>query len=363
MKVVIFAEKPYLGQTFVRLLLQMEPTVDRATLTMAYANDIVHLNNAFTFPRGLPYSAFPMTRDQMFKPLSFEWRKPVVGLPSGDLPEVRVDGYRYDPKWHRNGSDKDVADAVSQAHRIYVVLDPNDSADYVAKRIETWVDGIGTKAEIFRLRFMSLVENDMRKVMAATEKGSGRGLDPTSSVIRKYFDYNYLLNANLILQATFQAALGRPMERVLAKNALQVLFVMSDGREIGDGPLIELMSKWQGTGRYTKAERGYDYMGMGRCSSRAEIIHHLVREGLLARRSCPRRKVQRLHITADGLKLLDFLHPDCQDADQVCRIAIWMQLPLEEAKSKIDRYIRTFFGKQMRFLSKKITSERLKEKL
>jgi hypothetical protein len=363
MKVVIFAEKPFLGQVFVRLLLEMEPTVDRSTLIMAYANDIVHLNNAFTFPRGVPYSAFPMTRDQMFKPLSFEWRIPVVGLPSGDLPERRVDGYNYGPRWLRDGSDKDVAEAVSQAHRIYLVLDPNDSADYVAKRIEMWVDGIGTRAEIFRPRFFSLAENDMRKVMLATEAGSGRGLNPVSSVIRKYFDYNYLLNANVILQESFQAALGRPMDRVLAKNPLQILYYMRDGREIGDGPLIERMNKWQGTGRYTKAERGYDYMGMGRSSSRSEIINHLVREGLLTRRSHPGRKVEPLHITEDGKRLLDFLHPDCQDADQVCRIAIWMQLPLEDAKLKIDRYIRTFFGKQMRFLSKKITSERLKENL
>jgi hypothetical protein len=363
MKVVIFAEKPFLGHHFLGLLLETEPTVDRSSLVMAYANDIVHLNNAFTFPRGLPYSAFPMTREQMFKPLSFEWIKPRIGVKEGGVSSAWDQGYRRDPSWEREGSDVDVAEAVIQADRIYMVLDPNDSADYVAKRIEAWVDGLGTTADIFRPRFISFADGNMREELATTEKGAIRNINPASSVIRKHFDYNYLLNANVVLQATFQAALGRPMERVLAKNALQILFHLQDGRKIDDGKLIELMTKWQGTGRYTKAAHGYHNMGMGRASSRYEIIQHLVREGLLSRRSYPGRKVQPLQITADGLRLLDFLHPDCRDADQVCRIAIWMQLPLEEAKPKIDRYIRTFFGKQMRFLSKKITSEQFKEKL
>jgi hypothetical protein len=363
MKVVVFAEKPSLGRHFVRLLLEVEPTVDRSTLTIAYANDVVHLNNAFTFPRGLPYNAFPMTRDQIFKPLSFEWIKPKIGVPTGDIPDPYDQACLRSRLWLSDGVDNDVAQAVAQADRVYLALDPNDSADYVVKRIEAWMDDIGTNAEIFRPRFFSFVEKDMQQVMVSTLAGTGRGLDPTTSVIRKYFDYNYLMNANVILQTTFQAALGRPMERVLAKNALQILFHLQDGRKIDDGKLIELMTKWQGTGRYTKAAHGYQYMGMGRASSHYEIIQHLVREGLLSRRSYPGRKVQPLQITADGLRLLDFLHPDCRDADQVCRIAIWMQLTLEEAKPKIDRYIRTFFGKQMRFLSKKITSEQFKGKL
>ncbi len=347
MKVVIFAEKPSLGRVFVRHLIEQEPTVDRSSLVLAFANDIVHLNTAFSFPRGLPYRDFPMILEQDYKPFSFQWLKPFIGLQL--IEQANGDATQ---QWCHRGSDEDIAKAVSNADRVYLVLDSNDSADYLAKRLETWILSIGGPEDVLRPRFFSIADNALRKGLREASRNGAAA--PASSVIRKHFDFNYLLNANVILQATFQAALGRPMDRVLAKNALQILFYLADGREVDDGKLIEKMTKWRGTGRYGKVECGDSYEGMGRCSSRADIIQHLIKEGLLDRRVYQGRRIKPLHITVDGLRFLEFLHPDCRDADQVCRIAVWQQLPLDEAKSKIDRYIRTFFGKQKRFLAKRM---------
>lgn len=55
--------------------------------------------------------------------------------------------------------------------------------------------------------------------------------------------------------------------------------------------------------------------------------------------------------TALGETFLSALHPDCEDRDLAGRLHLWCEEGLASARPKIDRYIRTFFGKQMRFLS------------
>jgi hypothetical protein len=53
-----------------------------------------------------------------------------------------------------------------------------------------------------------------------------------------------------------------------------------------------------------------------------------------------------------GHRYLDSLHPSCEDADLPFRLDAWSKLPEVEAKAKIDRYIRTFFGKQKNHLDR-----------
>lgn len=53
-------------------------------------------------------------------------------------------------------------------------------------------------------------------------------------------------------------------------------------------------------------------------------------------------------ISARGQALLESLHPDCEDPDLPYRLDTWVR-DGEASLPAMDRYIRTFFGKQLRF--------------
>jgi hypothetical protein len=48
--------------------------------------------------------------------------------------------------------------------------------------------------------------------------------------------------------------------------------------------------------------------------------------------------------------MLNRLHPDCEDPDLPFRLHAWCEAGAA-AKPAIDRYIKTFFGKQKRFMA------------
>lgn len=58
--------------------------------------------------------------------------------------------------------------------------------------------------------------------------------------------------------------------------------------------------------------------------------------------------VRRLLCSCCGAVTLSHLHPDCQDMDLPGRMNEW-QNQWPASRGKIERYLRTFFGKQLRF--------------
>ena len=92
-------------------------------------------------------------------------------------------------------------------------------------------------------------------------------------------------------------------------------------------------------GRYDRKK----YSGLASPTSRYPIIQQLVQDGFLKRKNTKRHVTV---ITPEGERFLEQLHQGCQDPDQPYRISDWAKLPEDVAKAKIDRYMRTFFGKQ-----------------
>ena len=106
------------------------------------------------------------------------------------------------------------------------------------------------------------------------------------------------------------------------------------------------MQEWAGTGRY-RHEAGFGPWGLGGPASRLQIMKDLGRAGL-ADTANPRR----IAVTDLGLRFLDMLHPDSEDRDLPFRLHAWTFLPEDVAGPKVDRYLRTFFGKQIRHLAR-----------
>lgn len=97
---------------------------------------------------------------------------------------------------------------------------------------------------------------------------------------------------------------------------------------------------WPGTGKYKAAD--LNITKIGSVTSFTQILENLSIVGLI---DFDRKNIS---ITNTGRDLLLRIHPDCCDKDLPFRLADW-QRNWPNSKPQIDRYIKTFFGKQKRF--------------
>ena len=177
--------------------------------------------------------------------------------------------------------------------------------------------------------------------------------------VKYYFDWNWNVNA-LVILGEAQRAAGVPANAPpLSKYALQLLYALRNEQPLNeplkDGPLVHRMANWPGTGRYRHLQ-GHWHNRLGSVASRQEIINNLVAAGLLDRTflemTRPLREFESppstLALSERGHALLARLHPDCEDPDLPFRLGAWCEKGVE-SKPAINRYIKTFFGKQKRF--------------
>jgi hypothetical protein len=167
-----------------------------------------------------------------------------------------------------------------------------------------------------------------------------------AGLARRFFDYNYNVNAltffSPVLYAINQRS-DRPSKSTengfpVSKYSLQLLYALRDQPlpERPKGVLWEVFRKmqhWTGTGRYPPSP-------LGSPSSQAEIVRGLQRDDLM----------QHAELSPTGRTFLDRLHPDCCDPDLPARISNWEQA-WPASRTRMERYLHTFFGKQKRFKS------------
>jgi hypothetical protein len=181
----------------------------------------------------------------------------------------------------------------------------------------------------------------------------GRSLE--YGYIKRYFDWNWNVNALAVLGDAARRAEVPSDAPPLSKYSLQLLYAMRKAAPMSERAVFDLTDCWPGTGRYTYTE-AQRRPRFGSMASRIQIVENLVVAGLLEQaataRSCPLGTHElwptTFVLSARGQALLGLLHPDCEDADLPFRLDAWCdQGPA--AKPAIDRYIKTFFGKQLRF--------------
>jgi hypothetical protein len=347
MRIALICEKPSLAKLVIDELLFIEPYMDRSALVVGWANEFYHLNTAFVFPRGQAYQAFPMTREATYRPLTFDGRY----LDGEKLMHARR-GLSSTSQFHPYSATYDsvidndeFVSSVKRSDVVYLVFDSNPTGYHVQMRVLDWLKSLEAHFVIKQLPILSVTSTDLHHGLVNAREIDNISEKAKLSLVRRHFDFNYLLNAYPIMGMTSEKAFGQRLAWPLSKHELQVLYFMRDRKVLNDGTLFEAMRLWKGTGRYNT--KGWDYYGMGNSASRSTIRENLKHQGLL-----DQVEKNNLVISPKGERLLQFLHPDCEDPDQVLRIYSWAQLPLDVAKQKIDRYIKTFFGKQKRFLSK-----------
>ncbi len=161
---------------------------------------------------------------------------------------------------------------------------------------------------------------------------------------RNYFHYQFAVNSTVILRRTAQG-LTHASAAPVSKYQLQILQAMGRLPLASEGGWMVRMQDWSGSGRYIDTSEG-----MGSIKSRVPILSGLSDLGWVQR--AKGKGPAPLFLTEDGRAFLQRLHPDCWDPDLPFRLAHWTEQGFAQSKPAMDRYIRTFFGKQKRFLDR-----------
>ncbi len=163
---------------------------------------------------------------------------------------------------------------------------------------------------------------------------------------RQYFDHLYLLNALPVFGVALRAAGIEPTgnQGFLSKYTLQLLLLLV---KVEPGPLrmgeiIKMMAE-----RSTPDGRS----PMGSPISRDAVVSWLQKNGCLEVHS--QGRLERLVLSDRGRRLASLMHKDCYDPHLSTRIEGWGET-WPASKTVIDRYVRTFFGKQKRHLLAKV---------
>ncbi len=280
----------------------------------------------FRYPRGLTFADLPFTRDPVWKERKFDSTPPafVVELVNGSVCRT----------------DLDPAQTLAITETIWFGCDPDASGANAYQVLLTQCLGAESAALERPALFMYTLDTAGLQETLDSPMSTADPLFQTwlkQGEAKRFFDFNYNVNA-LALFGECLRTVGVDTEGYgVSKYSLQLLYAFKGASPLTEGQVLRMMDEWPGTGRYGLS-------GLGSPASRAPILLGLIDAGLLERTE------RSISLSARGHDFLGLLHPDCQDQDLPARLAEW-QSQWPESRGKIERYLRTFFGKQLRFRS------------
>lgn len=331
MTIVIAAEKPSTSSILAPYARKHWPSAD-----ICFIHTIPYLHFLFDYPRGLKWSDYPWIGNPQYKAVGWaegRWRPQRV-TSAGELQD-------------RDFSDEDLV----SAEEIIFACDPDHTGALAFSTLLQLKLGNDSWQNRPSLWLRSLAPDDVEKTFGFMP----RFIDAAGHLLRygeakRYIDFNWNANALAVLGRTARITGLAEDAPPMSKYALQLLFSLRDSNSISVGQAIENMSRWPGTGKYGRMAENF-----GSEASRTTIVSNLVDAELLKQMKIQldaKRFSTHIEVAPKGHEYLRLLHPDCADLDLPFRISEWCLQGLEVSKPKIDRYIRTFFGKQIRYLSR-----------
>lgn len=278
----------------------------------------------FRYPRGLTFADLPFTRDPAWKERKFDVTPPalVVELVNGSVCRTGLEP----------------AQILATAETIWYGCDPDASGANAYQVLLTQC--LGAESAALERPALFLYMLDTASLQRALDIPTSTA-DPlfqtwlNKGEAKRFFDFNYNVNA-LALFGECLRAVGVDTEGYgVSKYSLQLLYALKGASPLTEAQVLRLMDQWSGTGRYAPS-------GLGSPASRSTILEGLIDTGLLERTE------RLISLSGRGNDFLGLLHPDCQDQDLPARMNEW-QSQWPESRGKIERYLRTFFGKQLRF--------------
>lgn len=327
-KLLVFGEKPSLNRACAPLLPEAFPGH-----SIIYLSALPFVNPALVYPRGLGWSDYPLVDAPRYKIAGIEEFLPATYAEGGMRRIAHPDAHAILHEWDQ----------------LFYACDPDHSGAICFYTIAEMLYGkeIWNNPNVSALQLVSLDSPSVRK---AVENRSP--FLPTFAgcvsygLVKRYIDWNWNANALAILGQSLRQAGTLGSNPVISKYALQLLYFIRSNPGLSEGKLHERMSKWVGSGKYPASHN------FGSCASRPAMVEQLDKLGLITRLRAPFGNGNvhvECYMSALGERFLDLLHKDCCDPDLPMRIEQWCLAGMDVAQPKVDRYIRTFFGKQKGF--------------
>lgn len=352
MKITVLADNGVAATAVAYHLLLKNPEIDPRKLATASCplGFSATSPSRFEFPRDLGLSSLPRTEPVKTKPFGFDSkirnrtrRHAYLGVNSITVEPPGSGKTSFATDFGPSMTDAELVDHIRSSDEVYLVYAQGPHGAHLARTLRNWVSDADANPEyIFAPYGDPLMHENFRIALDNATTEADLETESVPSLIKQYFEYNYLLNSIPIMSATSNAALGRDVGNALSRDFLQILFHLREHSGIDLPFFVKSITSWKGTGRY----EGTVSFGWGDGPNPEDpTVSHLKEQGLAD--ITPDNKVV---ITDDGRKLLDAIHADCCDIDQKHRLKEWMKLGEATARVKIDQYVNTFFGKQLRHL-------------
>ncbi|HEJ2342221.1 TPA: hypothetical protein ACWLUJ_005738 [Pseudomonas aeruginosa] len=279
----------------------------------------------FRYPRGLTFASLPYISAPDWRPRKFDSAHPprVVELLQGEVRPTRLEP----------------SSVLAEADEIWFACDP-DSSGAIAYHV-LLSQCLGEEVACLERPALVLHSLDTASIQ--------RGLDNPSSTTtpffqaclsagqaKRFFDFNYNVNS-LVLFGECLRRVGVSTERfAMSKYSLQLLYALQGQEPLSEINVLSQMHQWRGSGRYEPSK-------LGSAASMGRILSGLLSADLLAEGE------RGIALSSRGSALLKLLHPDCADPDLPARLETW-QCDWPSSREKMCRYLRTFFGKQARYI-------------
>ena len=332
MRIAIVTEKPHMARLISQVATKLFPN-DHLDYPICWPVGIY----APQLPRGLRWRDYPYIAP--FGVNQFERRKminkslmhaPMVGMSSED------EALMFERSWDRFNS------SLVSADRIIFLMDPSPHLYHgdVARQRALGHGILPGEARMLRAL-------DAASIKTALTSPSGEQDECARHLIKygqvkQYFNHQFAVNSLAIF--------GRLTEGAwVSKYQLQLLYALKNKEPATEGEWLRRMKHWAGTGRYKDEKKSNSWLGLASPMSSA-LIWEQVKNHDWMRATGSGEKITPWTISEKGEDFLKSLHPGCEDADLPFRLHAWCEQGLENAQEAIDRYVRSFFGRQKRFM-------------
>ena len=326
MRIAILVSKP----SFVRLAIAPASTAfPDATLDFVVCFPM----GAFGphLPRGLSWSDYPHIAP--FDEHRFGYRQGPSALLEALVIRVSSSGEHI-----RETGQEVIKGTLMAADEVIVMVDPCAADMYHADVMLKKTLGRGiqpgearmlydSSAPAIERAFKDFLSDDHNKALRCISHGQ----------VRHYFHHQFAANSLSVLNKTLS------VDGWISKYQIQALYLLADQGPLNLGGFLMAMTENRGTGKYKTSQYGYEG-SLGSAMSKATIVEQLVEHGWVDRNDNKKHMV-----SAEGQRVIEALHPGCKDLDLPFRLEAWSQAGLPASKAAMDRYIRTFFGRQKRF--------------
>lgn len=333
MNIILVVEKPSISRVIAVSARNYWPD---ASIVFVHANPA--RNFRFKYPHGLAWASYPILSVPVWRIMPWEDWVPKKADEIGNLTPVEM-----------------TDEVFCTADEIVWACDPDHTGAVVFDTLVRHHFGETSRkfhALIWRSFTESYIQKSFQEIGDYSTDCSGW---LQYGLAKRYFDWNWNINAQALFGRVFQILKIPSTAPVISKYSLQLLYKLREiGDELSEGGVLKLMNNWEGTGRYKNdAQSGLNHVSLGSAMSMASIINNLAEAGLIERREAESRPRILNCISPTGRDFLAQLHPGCFDPDLPFRLNEWCNAGLSECQPAMDKYLKTFFGKQKRLLASK----------